>query len=62
MPKKRNIIHATINAVDGAKELILQKAARRELILAVIAIGFFLLSPECLYGINCCFGPRVVGG
>lgn len=39
MQKKRNIIHATINAVDGFKELILQKAARRELILVVVAAG-----------------------
>ena len=46
MPKKRNIIDATINAVDGIKELILQKAARRELILAAIAIGFFCYRPN----------------
>jgi diacylglycerol kinase len=46
MPKKRNIIHATINAVDGVKELIQQKAARRELVLAVIAIGFFCYRPN----------------
>jgi len=46
MQKKRNIIHATINAIDGFKELILQKAARRELILAVIAIGFFCYRPN----------------
>jgi diacylglycerol kinase (ATP) len=46
MPKKRNIIDATINAVDGIKELILQKAARRELVLAVIAIGFFCYRPN----------------
>jgi diacylglycerol kinase (ATP) len=41
MQKKRNIIHATINAIDGLKELILQKAARRELILLVLAAGLF---------------------
>ena len=46
MPKKRNIIDATINAVDGIKELILQKAARRELVLAAIAIGFFCYRPN----------------
>jgi diacylglycerol kinase (ATP) len=46
MPKKRNIIDATINALDGLKELILQKAARRELILAAIAIGFFCYRPN----------------
>ena len=46
MSKKRNIIHATINAVDGIKELILQKAARRELVLALIAIGFFCYRPN----------------
>ena len=46
MSKKRNIIHATINAVDGTKELILQKAARRELVLALIAIGFFCYRPN----------------
>jgi len=46
MPKKRNIIDATINAVDGFKELIQQKAARRELALAVIAIGFFCYRPN----------------
>lgn len=46
MLKKRNIIHATINAVDGIKELILQKAARRELVLALIAIGFFCYRPN----------------
>jgi diacylglycerol kinase (ATP) len=44
--KKRNIIHATINAIDGVKELILQKAARRELVLAVITIGFFCFRPN----------------
>jgi diacylglycerol kinase (ATP) len=41
MQKKRNIIHATINGIDGFKELILQKAARRELILVVLAAGLF---------------------
>jgi len=46
MPKKLNIFHATINEVDGVKELILQKAARRELVLAVIAIGFFCYLPN----------------
>lgn len=46
MLKKRNIIHATINAIDGAKELILQKSARRELILVVMAIGFFCYRPN----------------
>jgi diacylglycerol kinase (ATP) len=46
MPKKRNIVHATINAIDGLKELILQKAARRELVLVVIAIGFFCYRPN----------------
>ncbi|MBU3613084.1 diacylglycerol kinase [Polynucleobacter sp. MG-27-Goln-C1] len=46
MQKKRNIIHATINAVDGFKELALQKAARRELVLAAIAIGFFCYRPN----------------
>ena len=46
MSKKRNIIHATINSIDGAKELILQKAARRESILAVITIGFFCYRPN----------------
>lgn len=46
MPKKRNIIHATINAIDGLKELIAQKAARRELVLAIIAIGFFCYRPN----------------
>lgn len=46
MPKKRNIIDATINAVDGIKELTLQKAARRELVLAAIAIGFFCYRPN----------------
>lgn len=46
MQKKRNIVHATINAIDGFKELILQKAARRELVLAAIAIGFFCYRPN----------------
>lgn len=46
MPKKRNIIDATINAIDGVKELILQKAAQRELVLVVIAIGFFCYRPN----------------
>jgi len=46
MPKKRNIIDAAINAFDGVKELIQQKAARRELVLAVIAIGFFCYRPN----------------
>ena len=46
MQKKRNIIHATINAVDGLKELVLQKAARRELALVVVAIGFFCYRPN----------------
>lgn len=46
MLKKRNIIHATINAIDGVKVLILQKAARRELIIAAIAIGFFCYRPN----------------
>ena len=46
MPKKRNIIDATINAVDGIKELVLQKAARLEFALAVIAIGFFCYRPN----------------
>jgi diacylglycerol kinase (ATP) len=46
MQKKRNIVHAAINAVDGLKVLILQKAARRELVLAVIAIGFFCYRPN----------------
>lgn len=46
MQKKRNIIHATMNAIAGVKELVLQKAARRELILAVIAIGFFCYRPN----------------
>jgi len=46
MQKKRNIVHATINAIDGAKELILQKAARRELILTVIAFGLFFFHPN----------------
>lgn len=45
MQKKRNIVHAAINAVDGLKILILQKAARRELVLAVIAIIFFATVP-----------------
>jgi diacylglycerol kinase (ATP) len=46
MQKKRNIVHAAINAVDGLKVLILQKAARRELVLVVIAIGFFCYRPN----------------
>ena len=46
MPKKRNIVHAAINAVDGLKELIHQNAARRELVLVVIAIGFFCYKPN----------------
>ena len=46
MPKKRNIIDATINAVDGIKELVLQKSARRELLLAALAIGFFCYRPN----------------
>lgn len=46
MQKKRNIVHAAMNAVDGLKVLILQKAARRELVLAVIAIGFFCYRPN----------------
>ena len=46
MQKKRNIVHATINAIDGVKELILQKAARREILLAVLAIGFFCYRPN----------------
>lgn len=46
MQKKRNILDATINAFDGVKELILQKAARRELALAVIAISFFCYRPN----------------
>lgn len=46
MPKKRNIFHATLNAVDGCKELIAQKAARRELILVFISIGFFCYYPN----------------
>jgi len=46
MQKKRNVVDATINAVDGIKELILQKAARRELVLASIAIGFFCYRPN----------------
>ena len=46
MPKNRNIIDATINAVDGIKELVLQKAARRELLLAALAIGFFCYRPN----------------
>jgi diacylglycerol kinase (ATP) len=46
MQKKRNIAHATMNAIDGLKELILQKAARRELVLAALAIGFFCYRPN----------------
>jgi diacylglycerol kinase (ATP) len=46
MPKKRNIIDATINAIDGVKELALQKAAQRELVLVVLAIGFFCYRPN----------------
>jgi len=46
MQKKRNIAHATMNAIDGLKALILQKAARRELILAALAIGFFCYRPN----------------
>ena len=46
MQKKRNIVHATINAIDGLKELVLQKAARREILLAVLAIGFFCYRPH----------------
>jgi diacylglycerol kinase len=46
MQKKRNIVHAAMNAVDGLKVLILQKAARREFVLAVIAIGFFCYRPN----------------
>lgn len=46
MPKKRNIIDATINAIDGVKELILQKAARRELVLVAISIVFFCYRPN----------------
>jgi diacylglycerol kinase len=46
MQKKRNILDATINAFDGVKELVLQKAARRELVLAVLAIGFFCYRPN----------------
>jgi diacylglycerol kinase len=46
MQKKRNIVHATINAIDGAKELIKQKAARIELFFAVIAIGLFCYYPN----------------
>ncbi|MBU3615638.1 diacylglycerol kinase [Polynucleobacter sp. JS-Polo-80-F4] len=46
MQKKRNIIDVTMNAVDGIKELILQKAARRELLLVLIAIVFFCYRPN----------------
>lgn len=46
MPNKRNIVDAAINAIDGLRELILQKAARRELVLAVIAIGLFCYRPN----------------
>jgi diacylglycerol kinase (ATP) len=46
MQKKRNIVHAAINALDGLKVLILQKAAHRELVLVIIAIGFFCYRPN----------------
>jgi diacylglycerol kinase (ATP) len=46
MPIKRNILDVTLNAVDGIKVLFLQKAAHRELVLVIIAIGFFCYRPN----------------
>ena len=41
MQKNKNIFAAARNALDGVKELIKEKSARRELALAIIAIVFF---------------------
>ena len=46
MHKNKNIFTATRNALDGLKELILEKSVRRELVLALFAIGFFCYRPN----------------
>jgi len=46
MYKNKNILDATLNAMNGVKELVQEKSARRELILIVIAISFFCYKPN----------------
>ena len=46
MQKNKNIFAAARNALDGVKELIKEKSARRELALAIIAIVFFCFKPN----------------
>ena len=46
MNKNKNIFHATQNAWNGIKELIKEKSARRELVLAIIGVGFFCYRPN----------------
>ena len=46
MHKNRNILDAASTALNGIKELVKEKSARRELFLTLIAIGFFCYRPN----------------
>ena len=46
MNKNKNISDATVTAMNGLKELFKEKSVRRELLLIVIAIGFFCYKPN----------------
>jgi diacylglycerol kinase (ATP) len=46
MQKNKNIVTATSNALNGMKVLFREKAAKRELILAILAIVFFCIKPN----------------
>ncbi|MBU3577832.1 diacylglycerol kinase [Polynucleobacter sp. UK-Kesae-W10] len=46
MHKNKNILDATGNALNGIKELIQEKSARRELLLIVLSVSFFCYKPN----------------
>lgn len=46
MHKNKNILDAGFTALNGIKELIRERSARRELLLIFVAIGFFCYRPN----------------